>query len=116
MVVSRLEDGIVWYIVDGELKADELIPETKKWLNRLDEYCGIISDVRKMTTAKSIEKKRIEEQRKLNDTGKPNAILVKNEAMAVVAQIYIKFTKAEATKYFTDPEKAKEWLKNFEKT
>jgi hypothetical protein len=87
MITSRLEDGIVWYTIDGELKADELIPETEKWLSRQNEYFGYISDVRKMTKATSHDKKRIEEQRKLNQTGKPNAILLKNDAMAVIAKI-----------------------------
>ena len=112
MITSRLEDGIVWFTIDGELKANEMIPETEKWLSRRNEYCGYISDVRKMTTASALDKKLIEEQRKSNNTGKPNAILLKNGAMAIIAKVYINFTKAENTKYFTNPEKAIEWLKS----
>lgn len=116
MITSKLEDGIVWYTIDGELKADEMIPETQKWLNRQDEYIGYISDVRKMTKASSYDKQRMEEERRKNKTGKPNAILLKDDAMAVIAKIYIKFTNAKDTRYFTDPEIAKAWLKSFTPT
>ncbi|NQT26554.1 hypothetical protein HQ585_14465 [candidate division KSB1 bacterium] len=113
MVTSRLEDGIVWFIIEGDLTADEMIPETDKWLSRLDEYCGYITDIRKMEKASSYDKQRMEDQRKKNKTGKPSALLLKDDAMSVIAKIYINFTKAKDTRYFTDPEKAKEWLKNF---
>lgn len=113
MITSRLEDGILWYTIEGELKADELILETRKWLSRRDEYCGYISDVRKMTKASSYDKQRIEDEREKNKTGKPNALLLKDDAMAVIAKIYIKFTGAKDTKYFTDEESAKNWLKSF---
>lgn len=113
MVTSKLEDGIVWYTIEGEMKADEMIPETDKWLSRQDEYCGYVSDVRKMTKATSYDKQRMEEQRRKNNTGKPNAILLKDDAMAVIAKIYIRFTGARDTHYFTDEEKAKAWLKSF---
>ncbi|MBN2414535.1 hypothetical protein JXO52_01770 [bacterium] len=113
MITSKLEDGVVWFIIDGDLRADEMVPETDKWLTRLDEYAGYITDIRKMGRAPAIEKKKMEERRQQNNTGKPNAILGRDDAMAILAKIYVHFTGARDTRYFTDPEEAKKWLKSF---
>ena len=110
MVTSKLEDRVVWMIVEGPLLADEFIPETDQWLSRLDEYDGYITDVRKMTTSTALDKKRIEDRRKQNQTGKVSAILVRDNFMGTLAKIYINFTKASETQIFTDPEKAKAWI------
>ena len=115
MVTSKLEDRVVWMIVEGPLLADEFIPATEKWLSRLDEYDGYITDVRKMTTASALDKSRIEDRRKQNDTGKASAILVRDDFMGTLAKIYINFTKASDTQFFTDPEKAKAWIQGHRK-
>jgi len=112
MVTSRLEDRVVWMVVEGPLLADEFIAETDKWLSRLDEYEGYITDVRKMTTSTALDKKRIEDRRKQNQTGKASAILVRDDFMGTLAKIYINFTKASDTQIFTDPEKAKAWVQS----
>lgn len=110
MIKSRLEDRVVWLTVEGDLRADEFIPETDKWLSRIGEYDGYITDVRKMSKSTAVDKKRIEERRKQNKTGKASAILVKDDFMGTLAKIYINFTKADDTQIFTDPEKAKAWV------
>jgi hypothetical protein len=111
MVSSELKDRVVWMIVDGPLLADEFIRETDKWISRPDEYDGYITDVRKMTTASAVDKKRIEERRQQNKTGKASAILVRDDFMGTLAKIYIDFTKASDTKIFQDPEKAAIWIR-----
>lgn len=116
MITSKLEDGVVWFIIDGDLRADDMIPETEKWLTRGDEYAGYITDIRRMGKAPAIEKKRMEEQRQRNNSGKPNAILGRDDAMGILAKIYVNFTGAKDTRYFTDPDLAKQWLKSFKKS
>lgn len=110
MVTSKLEDRVVWMIVEGPLLADEFIGETDQWLSRLDAYDGYITDVRKMTTSTALDKKRIEDRRKQNNTGKASAILVKDNFMGTLAKIYINFTSASDTQIFTDPDKAMAWI------
>lgn len=112
MISSKLEDRVVWMIVDGPLYAGEFIRETDKWLSRLDEYDGYITDVRQMTTSTATDKKRIEERRQENNTGKASAILVRDDFMGALAKIYINFTKASDTRIFQDPEKAKAWIRS----
>ena len=113
MVTSKLKDRVVWMIVEGKLLADEFIPEAEQWLSRLDEYDGYCTDVRKMTTSTAVDKKRIEERRKQNATGKASAILVKDSFWWTLAKIYINFTQASDTQIFTDPEKAKAWIQGY---
>jgi hypothetical protein len=110
MITSKLENRVVWMTVEGPLLADEFIAETEQWLSRLKEYDGYITDVRKMTTSTALDKKRIEDRRQQNKTGKASAILVKDDFMGTLAKIYINFTKASDTQIFTDPEKAKAWI------
>jgi hypothetical protein len=115
MITSKLEDRVVWMIVKGPLLADEFISETDQWLSRQGEYDGYITDVREMTTATAWDKKRIEDRRKQNNTGKASAILVRDNIMGVLAKIYINFTKASDTQFFTDPHKAKIWIQGHRK-
>lgn len=112
MITSQLRDGVVWLTVDGELLAKDMIAETNQWLLRKGEFAGFISDVRKMTACKSAEKLKLEEERKRNKSGKPNAILIKDDAMSAVVKIYMRLTGAEQTRYFTSEREAVAWLKN----
>lgn len=113
MITSKLEDGVVWLIIEGELVADEVLAEAAKWLPQKDTFAGFITDIKAMTKQTVAEQKKLEEGRKNNKSGKPNAILGKDSAFAVLAKIYIRFTNAENVRYFTDPDEAKAWLKNF---
>jgi hypothetical protein len=115
MITSKLEDRVVWMIVDGPLLAYEFIRETDKWLSRLEEYDGYITDVRQMTTSTATDKKRIEERRQQNKSGKASAILVRDDFMGTLAKIYINFTKASDTQIFQDPEKAIAWIQSHRK-
>ena len=59
------------------------------------------------------EQKKLEEWRKRNQTGKPHALLGQTNALGVLAQIYVRLTKAEDTRYFMNPGKAIAWVKGF---
>ena len=114
MVTSKFENGIVWLIVDGDLVAQEVLDEAEKWLPKIDTCLGFITDIRKMENAPIIEQKKLEAGRKVHNTGKPSAILIKDNAMASIVKIYIRFTKAEDSGYFTDIDKAIAWIRNYQ--
>ena len=65
-------------------------------------------------TPSAEEQKKLEEWRKRNRTGKPHALLGQTNALGVLAQIYVRLTKAEDTRYFMDPERAIAWVKGFD--
>jgi len=111
MIKSWIDGNIVWVEVEGEFLADEISAECKKWYEtKKDEYVGYMVDVRKMTKQSALEQKKAEEKAKTEGTGKPRAVLGKDVAMATVVNIYTRFTGADGIKYFTEEEKAKEWL------
>jgi hypothetical protein len=110
MVQVKLEGHYLWVIIEGDLVADEAISKINQWVGRKNEFVGLITDIRKMKESTAVEQKKLEEQRKRNNLGKPNAILGRESAMAIVVDIYIRFTRAEKTRYFTDEKKAKDWL------
>lgn len=115
MVTYKIEDGVLWVVVDGQLNAEELIEAGNKWMQEKDDYVGAVTDIRKMTSQPATEQKKVEEWRKEQDTGRPNALLGSSGAMAALANIYIRFTGAKDTRFFSDPEKAKAWAKSFAK-
>jgi hypothetical protein len=113
MVTSELKDNIVWLYFEGALNAEEAMAEISQWLPIKDTFDGFISDIRKMTDQPAADQKKLEEWRKANGSEKPNAILAKDNIMAVLARVYIRFTRAESTRYFTDAETAKAWIREF---
>lgn len=113
MVTSKLEDGIVWFVVEGDLVAQEVLDDAKKWQPQINTFSGYVTDVRKMKNASAFEQKKLETGRKANNTGKPNAILIKDNAMAAIVKIYMRFTKAENMSYFTDVDEAVAWVKSY---
>ena len=111
MVTSKLEDGVLCVFIEGDLNAEETIKEAGKWEDA--EYCGVLTDIRKMTSQPAAEQKKMEEWRKGLEVSRPNALLGGSGAMAALANIYVRFTGAKETRFFTDPDKAKAWLKSF---
>ena len=112
MVKSWLEGNMVWVEIEGEFLADELIGETNKWLEtHKDDYIGYLVDIRKMTRQTTLEQKKAEEAATKNQSGKPRAVIGKDAATATLVNIYTRFTGAKGMHYFTDVEKAREWLK-----
>jgi hypothetical protein len=111
MVVSWLDHEIVWLRIEGNLRADEIVNETLKWLNtRPNDYVGYIIDVRKMTGRSPLEEQKMEEAAKRTNSGKVRAVLGKDEAFSMIVKIYIRFTKAEGVRYFTDENVARAWV------
>ncbi len=107
MVTSELKDGIVWLTVEGELTANAVKREASKWLSQKDAFSGFIADLCEMTSIPStLEQKELEEWRKRNKSGKPHALLGRTNALGVLIKIYVRFTKAEDTRYFMNPEAA----------
>jgi hypothetical protein len=115
MVTSELKDGIVWLKVVGKLTFQEAIQEVSKWLPQKDTFSGFITDVRKLTGVPSaLEKHQLETWRQQNKSGKPHAILGKDNVMSLIVKLYIRSTRAKDTRYFTDAQKAINWIKNFD--
>ena len=111
MVTSRLVDNIVFIDVEGVFSADELYTETAKWFDtRKDEYVGYVVDLNKMTKHPAMEQRKAEAYAKKVNSNKPRAIVGKDEAMARLINIYMRFTKAERVKYFANHEDAKTWI------
>ena len=114
MVTSELRDGVVWLTVEGEMTAQDVRREAGKWLLRKDAFSGFITDLRSMTLVPSMsEQSRMEEWRKQNKSGKPNALLGRTNALGVLVQIYVRLTKARDTRYFMNPEAAVAWVQDF---
>jgi hypothetical protein len=115
MVTSELRDGIVWLTIEGEMVSQEIIGEVEKWLSQKNAFIGFITDLRRMTAIPSMYQQReLEEWRKQNRSGKPHALLGRTNALGTLVQIYIRFTRAEDTRYFMKPEAAVAWVKNFD--
>jgi uncharacterized membrane protein len=110
MVTGKLENEILWIVLKGNLVADEVIAETNKWVPQNEQYIGMVTDIREMGDSPAIEQKKLEAQRKQNNLNKPNAILGQDNAMSAIVAIYIRFTRASNTRYFTDAEEAKKWI------
>lgn len=111
MIKSWINNNIVWLEVEGEFLADELINETNRWLHtRSNDYIGYLVDIRKMTKQTVAEQKKAEAQAKKNNSGKPRAVLGKDIGMAMLVNIYIRFTGAEGIRYFTNTDEAIKWL------
>ncbi len=114
MVTSELKDGIVWLTVEGELVSQDVMREAGQWLSQKDAFSGFITDLCEMTSIPSTtEQKKLEEWRKQNESGKPHALLGRTNALGALIKIYIRFTKAEDTRYFMKPEAAIAWVKGF---
>lgn len=112
MVKTKLEDMVLWITIEGDLKADEVIVEFNKWIPRKNEFIGLITDVRQMGASSAVDQKKLADQRRKNNLNKPHAILGKDSAFSVLVDIFVRFTRSENTRYFSDPEKAKEWLRS----
>jgi hypothetical protein len=111
MITSYLEDRIVFLEIEGVFSADELYSETSKWFDtRKDDYAGYLVDVNKMTKHPALEQRKAEAYAKKVNSNKPRAIVGKDEAIARLINIYMRFTKAEGVKYFSNHEDAKTWL------
>lgn len=115
MVTIRLENVYLWVIIEGDLIADEVNKEFEKWIPRKNEFIGLITDTRKMGASSVGEQKKLAEQRRKNNLNKPNAILGKDSAFAALVDIFIRFTRSENTRYFTNPDDAKKWLQSLKK-
>ena len=114
MFTSQLKDRVVWLTVTGEFLADDLMGQVSKWLPRLNEFDGFITDMRQTEGSPSpAEQKKAEEWRKKNNTGKPNAILGKDNGMSMLVKIYVRFTGAKNARYFTDETEAINWIRSF---
>jgi hypothetical protein len=114
MVKSWLDGDIVWVEINGEFIADEIVAETTKWLVKPEAYIGYMTDIRQMTKQTVYEQKKAEDQAKKNKSGKPRAVLGKDSATAALVNIYIRFTRAEGIRYFTQVDEAKAWLKTYQ--
>ena len=111
MISSHLVDNIVFIEVEGVFSADELYAETSKWFEtRSNEYIGYLVDVNKMTKHPAMEQRKAEAYAKKINSNKPRAIVGKDEAMARLINIYMRFTKAEGVKYFANHNDAKKWI------
>ncbi|MRS02651.1 hypothetical protein EG832_05410 [bacterium] len=109
-----MDGDIVWIEINGEFLADEMISETKKWMqSQKDSYIGYLVDIRKMTKQSAVEQKKVEEEAKNHGTRKPRAVLGKDIAMAAIVNIYQRFTGAEGVHFFTDEASAKKWLHEY---
>ena len=116
MIKSWLDGNMVWIEIEGEFIADELVAETGKWLEtHRNEYIGYLVDIRKMTHQSAVEQKKAEEAAKKTNSGKPRAVIGKDPATAALVNIYTRFTGAQGMRYFTDVEKAKDWLRSASK-
>jgi hypothetical protein len=104
----------VWLVVVGKLTVQDVMHEAGKWLPQKDTFNGFITDLRKVTGGPSMpEKKKLEEWRKQNRSGKPHAFLGMDNVMALIIRLYIRSTQAKDTRYFTDVEEAVDWVKSY---
>jgi hypothetical protein len=113
MVKVELVDNIQILTIKGELNADEVLKEAEKLSTYRTSIIGQITDIREMTAQPIADQKKLEMARKAQPHQVPNAILGKDNAMSSLVRIFINFTKAGDTKYFTDLEEAKAWIKSF---
>ncbi|MBI9052152.1 MAG: STAS/SEC14 domain-containing protein [Anaerolineaceae bacterium] len=111
MVTSRLEGNIVYLEMEGVFNAKELIAETAKWIDREDEFIGYLCDMNKITKHPAMEQRKAEAQAR-KDNPKPRALVGSSEALSRFINIYMRFTKAQGTKHFTNYEDAKAWLQS----
>jgi hypothetical protein len=71
---------------------------------------GYVVDLNKMTKHPALEQRKAEAYAKKLNSKKPRAIVGKDDAIARLINIYMRFTKAEGVKYFTNHLDAKEWV------
>ncbi len=115
MITSELRDGIVWLTVVGRLTVEDVKREAGKWLPQKDTFIGYITDLRMITGSPSVsDRKKLEEWRKQNKSGKPHAMLGPDNLVASIVKAYIRITSAKDTRYFTDVEEAIAWVKSFD--
>ena len=62
---------------------------------------------------KPIDMKKINNHHQQYNKDKPDAILINNDGLTMIAKIFIKFTGAKNTKIFSDEEAAINWVKGF---
>ena len=114
MINSRLENKIVYLDVIGDFSADELYSECKKWFDSNgDDYVGYLMDISKMEKHPAMEQRKAEALSKQLSTQRPRAVIGKGEISARFINIYIRFTKAKAMKYFSNIEEAENWVLNY---
>ena len=117
MIKSWKDGEIVYFQMEGEFLADELITESDKWLKEQDsEFLGYLVDIRNMTKQSALEQKKAEAAAKKNQSGKVRAVLGKDTATAAIVNIYTRFTGAEGVRYFTNEQEAKDWILGFKKS
>ena len=114
MIQSYKEGPIVYMDVEGAFSADEFAGESVKWLgSENDDIIGFLVDMSKMTSHPAMEQRKAEAEFKKMNPNWLRAIIVKDDASTRFIKIYMRFTKAERMKFFTNQEEAKDWLLNY---
>ena len=76
-------------------------------------YVGFISDGRKLSAGKfkAIDMMKIARYHKEHHPEMPNAVLMNENGMVIVANIYLQLTSAPNTRVFTDETEAVRWIR-----
>jgi hypothetical protein len=115
MATVEIVDKILIVTIIGEMNAEEVLKEAEESTDQSIPIIGQITDIRQMTAQPVAEQKKLEEARKALPYQVPHALLGKDSAISALVKVYVNYTKASDTRYFTDFEEAKAWIKSFQK-
>lgn len=110
MVTAELKNDIIYILLNGDVSYDDFLKAVDPILKSGQKYIGFISDGRKMTTINPAVQHKLEQHHQTFNADKPNAILMNSDGKKVIADIYVKFTRAANTKVFTTEEEAINWV------
>ena len=114
MIKSHKEGPIVYMAIEGEFSSAELAKESEKWVDtNTGDLLGFLVDITKLTKHPAMEQKKAEAEFKQKSPDLLRAIVGKDDAAARFIKIYMRFTRADRMKFFTNPEEAKEWMLGF---
>ena len=111
MVTADIKGNILRIKIVGELSYDEVSRVTDPLLTETKSITGMFTDIREITTYPVKEQRKLEQRRKDDNLQVPHALLGKDNALAPIVRLFIRFTTAENTRYFTSKEEALHWLK-----
>lgn len=115
MIKSHKEGPIVYMEIEGAFSAAELAQESEKWVDTKEgDMVGFLVDITKLTKHPAIEQRKAEAEFKQKSPDLLRAIVGNDDAAARFIKIYMRFTKADRMKFFTNQAEAKEWMLSFQ--
>jgi hypothetical protein len=113
VIGATLKDEIIHITLEGSITYEEFLAAVGPILDSGRKYVGFISDGRKMATLGNAQiQLQLEQHHRTYNSDKRNAILMDPySGKAMLAKVYIAFTKAQNTQLFTDEEEAIAWVR-----